>query len=67
MPRNHHPAARQRRLESVTGGDRNDMHERSHFDRHRIMSKAAMIAGGYGSRRAAIKQIIARSEAVALT
>jgi hypothetical protein len=51
----------------LRGSDRKDMHDRSHFGRRRIMSKAAMIAGGYGSRRAAMKQIIARSEAVALT
>ena len=45
------------------GGDRNDRHNCSHLDRHRIMSKAVMIAGGYGSRRAAMKQTIAASEA----
>jgi ATP-dependent exoDNAse (exonuclease V) alpha subunit len=51
-----------RRLESVMGGDYNDMHTCSHFHRRSIMNNTAMIAGGYGSRRAAMKQTIAASE-----
>jgi hypothetical protein len=45
------------------GGDYNDMHTCSHFHRRSIMNNTVMIAGGYGSRRAAMKQIIAASEA----